>query len=390
MIENAPKITNNEQFATNLTTFITSKSSCIFDEIKNNIPFSKILILCLVSTFCKRGKKIKEQLEERGNNAIVFAYEDDYSFNLESAVGLFNLPENIRGVIVTDNSLVALSKYFCSIKQIPCYYYCNQMDLAKITSPLIHIKSKKGIDKFFIDCKRVLVIDEDKNSSKIFFESVIDYLLNRAVSLMDYKFINIVLGLKENENLTNNLKRLLDFMIYIDYKVIKRSDTLQKILNFENAIQNEKSITLSFSSIDACLMLYGNENKLGLERVIAPLILKIYNKCLEINAPKGIVDYRKRAETVSKLFRIEQTPLLKNFYNQASLFSSEKTIITRLSKEKSFLEQMNNDIQKLIKKTTMPKDIDSNKLCQAISSCGDTPFSLNGMSVFRQLGMLKE
>ncbi len=344
-------------------------------KISQKLPFSNILILSTDSDFFDFGKAIYDKLLEKGSKVQCALLNDNFTSQLNDLFCANNLLKEFRGVVVFNKQILCHILGLSDIKFIIFYLQCSS-DIYGIFN---NRKNQSFIQRYFY------ITNIDKNI-------LLKNLSVRTLCLIDYIFCQVLTNGKIDQLFFIKLKRLLVLAL----SIVDGEQTSESLFNFLVVI--EKMFALKneaeyFSSNVACYLMGKDYYHLETNFCASKQIVKKYSNML-LKRQESQISYSERAKLVSFFSGEDINVCLKSINMQLN------KLCTKLSMEyKNEIKSLIKIYEKLacqIKKVSLENNnktkkeelLKRHKLEMCVSVCGDTPLSINGMSLVRQMSFL--
>lgn len=353
-------------------------NSLLVELLTERLPYGKILLLSTATTFLNKGLAITNTLKQNGNKVISIIL-NDYSLNVDTASGLFCVPEDVRAVVALDDCLMPCANYFASIKNVYSFLVIYNSLPSRIFFDRIPIKNGNIIDVFNISCDRTYIFDTEMNNSTEFNKSAKAYLAGLTVKMIDMLIMERAMGYHVDSDLIDLADK---FVLSSAYNF----DKVQAITEYIKIEQKLKSAQSGMSVDEVAVYLYNGkfhaDEKIKL--IVCYKILSRYYNALSCENTLNIPDYTGRTAVINSLTGYDEKVILKTFNEQVKQFSCIK--LESIKKTNTCVEKALNVIKKLVIKTPKEQDIDKERIRLSVIHAGDLPVSVNGMTAIRELG----
>ena len=379
-------------------------------------PFGRVAIFYSKQTFALMGKELSLAIRKKGIKTVNVILPESTK-TVDEICKLFNLPEDVRMVFVTDSVNYQTASYYATVNQISCGYLLKDLNFTALLSNSVKIKNKNAIDEFKIDCPRYVFINEVAlRANKSQLPELYARLMTNVVSLIDYRVFCHFSGVEICEGAISlaedSVKEVFsqiesglgDSFLTVLYHGL--------LLEIANVITNGKLV--DNSAITFAEEICNALNKT--ERTKNGFILQLSIKILHLYALYFSGDYKNLPNTPDYSFRVnklmelslgEEYKLLKNFTKQIEMakngFAQNKSInnedyaITTKALFQKLTNQANVGALALgIVKNTFNKmggkideTITTELLSTCIKYCGDGIGAFNTATLMRDAGFME-
>ncbi len=351
--------------------------------LEERAPYQKVLILSTLDTFENKGKKIYELLKEQGITPLNFIVDENFSFSLNSAGGLFSFPENTRAVLALDQRLFGLASYFATLKNIPCFLYSYKFITDVAFRDILFIKDHNAVDAFPISRDRTFIFDSDGMSDNEFIRCFSVGLINLTVRAVDKIMLGRLIGEDYDLSALSKLNGIIRNFLLFGGELEKRYIFMEQ---YVEVCFNLLAGNNSLCAVDIAGYIYSGEFFLGLDSArISIKILEEYSHALSFGNGLNIPNYMERAERISGITGYDENMILQGLYAQTKIF--EKVEYKAAIELKVMIKKALDTVNELYKNIDDKINIDSDRLELAVRHAGDMPFSTNGMTAIRELGL---
>ena len=361
-------------------------------------PLGKVLVLSSSKTFESFGKDLLDKLIAQGNKPISIIEKEDFVLSVDNVCGTFSAPEDVRAVIVLDYYLFDTAKYFSAIRNIPLIQVVIEFIPKRVLAKTLLVKNGEDIDVFFADVKNYIVVDEDCFSGETVRANTFATIVSKIVALTDYRVMGTVMRQPLNVNAYNIARQaVLDTFKCVGENQISDADILYNAFLLEIADALTDGKLLSFSAPSLTDLIYNGyfAGDGGVELLCASSVLDCYKALFsgfdsKTSIPTAYID---RAKSLSDACGFLEENVLLTFKMQGNRFAMRKAKINQLKgtlcEETKKLAKFSNKIVDKYIALGGKTDYDINKLWLSISLSGDTPLSINTMSLVREEGIIK-
>ncbi len=341
--------------------------------IFNVSPFAKTVIF---SKEIKDGiliKSILNDFSQKGLKPIFYFIKDNLNLNMENFAGAFNLPEDVRAVVILDGKSIFLGQYFASFMRVPCFYYFTEELPRGVLSDKMFLRVGDKFDTVKLRLERHVMIKENFDLD----ERTILSLISGLSVLVDYK-LNVILGLTPNcERFYSIVKKgFINLSIANNEDFVNTAVKCFFTLEFFNKALN--SNPFMFSALEI-FKIFHNDFILGDEYFF--VINKLLNKKIEQDF---IPDYRKVVGEVYFKLNIGLTNALDGIIRQSKVFNGKiEQSLPLLTNEFNCLIKLYNSLKKRVIGERNQK-VDKS-IYEKLFLTGSTPFGMNAFSLAREL-----
>ena len=359
--------------------------------VSNVAPCAKLAVFTMQNS-AKKCVEITDAMKKFQLKPITVVLEDG-DLSTESVAGLFNIAEDVRGVVVTDYQLFDLASYFATVRNIPLVNLVYEFYPKRLLSNRVYIKNFGKLDAFGISVKRHVVFVEKKALSEFELSNAYAYVVSKMVSLIDYR-IRCILEHQEIDKKAYLIAReaiVSALVLTLNDKIASEKLLIYcMMLEVADNMTEGKLLTLSAPSIAQYLTSGSFCADSGIELLAQCVLLELYDKCFSIDFSKATLspDYLDRAEVLSRLTCFNEKEILKGLQRQVSTFNCKGKKISGL---KQLLKEEIANTAKLSLKIMNryfelggKSDYDTADIAMAVKLSGDTPLSINGMSLVRE------
>ncbi len=374
------------------------KEEKLKEVLSSVAPMAKIALVCTEETFNCKGLQIYNYIKTLGAKPVNFLIAEEDDLSVDNLCGMFNMAEDVRAVIVLDPSLSHFAYYFSSIQKVPCIVLLNNLCVRGLLDKKLLIKNEQTLDLFTADCERYVIIDQETEYTDEDRLNAFSYLVSAMISLVDYRVYGVVTRSQPNKHAYALARTSILNGISFIKDNLKDEELLLNVLCLElsNCFTDGKLITFSSPSVAEYLL----KGKIGVDGMAmlfaSSVIASTYKewakqeKTQEDFAP----EYGNRAKELNKICGVSLEEVLKNYKIERNKFVARKVQIKELKlkikDEISSLERVLALASEFLHKKVAKIEYDVEKFYKAIKLSGDLPFSLNGMSLIRDEGVIKE
>ncbi len=337
-------------------------------------------------------------LKSIGIRPFYMTFKENVRADIDDLCGAFNLPEDIRAVIVNDKSLFDVSAYFAQVRNIPMVIIPSDYALSGILKTNVVIKNGRKFDLIGITVKKYILIDISviaKNSLHAAFAGII----SRLPALIDYRIYGAVTDCTLNseaydlarEAITDAYSKCAENR-FDAYTAIKDLYTLE----IAGAYKYELFFGSSVEAVKRLLNPFSAVCEPEEELIATSKIIRLYKLWADSeNCVLNYVDYMARAEKISEISDADENFILYRLSEQVKQLEKKRGIIKRIKKtlasELKGMCRAMDSAEKFYyslggKKISVKNTV---RLGKIIRLAGDEPFALNGLSVMREEGLLE-
>ncbi len=184
----------------------------IAEIISKAVPFSKICILSSKKSFANYALILSNALRNENLRPINVCIENEKNFSIESVMGIFNIAEDVRYIVVTDSVLSQAGLYIATLKNLSSLFIVNEFDLNGITANSLLIENGKTLQGYTVSTSRTVAIDFN-NFNYSSLSKGIALVGSKILSLIDYKINAVLLGKEENALLVEQVEDAIDSLL---------------------------------------------------------------------------------------------------------------------------------------------------------------------------------
>lgn len=206
---------------------IYENANQIASEIANVVPFSSVVILSTENSFLDYGISLYNQLKKSFLRPINICVQKQKRLSIDGVMGIFNVAEDVRFVIVTDSDISEVGLYFATVRNLPVLFITNGFDLNCITSNSLLIENGKNLNEFTVSTKRTIAINY-KNLNHSSLADGIAVVGSKIVGLIDYKINAVLFGKEQNAKLIQQVETSIDSLLKLNS--IDKEELMKTIL----------------------------------------------------------------------------------------------------------------------------------------------------------------
>ena len=381
------------------TFYVGDASDTVAEIVSKNAPSAKVVLLSTEKTFNEYGLQIIEKVKAVGGFPINLILPDDVDFSTDSVCSLFNIHEDVRVAVVLDCELYAVAAYFATVRNIPLISVVYRFEPKGLLAKKVAIKNGGDTDVFGISAFRHVVFSEDLVLNDEDRASAYAYAASKIVGLTDYR-ISQAISHEHVNKVAYYMAR--GAVLGVFSMSTDDSDYDEKLfmhcmkLEIADSITDGKLLSFSSAAVASYLVTKSFYAKPYVELAAACVILELYDSCFSVGAdtPNLPPDYMGRAEKLSKTLCFTENNVLKNLRAQIAEFNfKRKRIATVKETLKSEMEKSAKIAEKIMERYFElggKTACDSAILADAVILSGDTPLSVNGMSLVRESCVLEK
>lgn len=337
-------------------------------------------------------------LKSIGIKPIKTSFPESVVTDVDGLCVAFNLPEDVRAVVVCDNSLFDIGAYFAQTRNIPLIAIPLEYAVNGILKSFVIVKNGKKSDTVGISVTRHILLDTAimaEDSLRAAFAKI----MGKLPSLVDYRIYGALTGAKlsraayefAREAVTDAYSsraenRFDSYTALKDFYTLEISGAAKADLFFKSSTEALKRLFNPF--VADC------SPEAELFAVIK--IIKLYKiwadseTCI-LNG----VDYISRAENISEILGTDENFALYKLNEQVKRLRGKSNTVKRiknsLAAELSGMCKSVDAAERFFyamggKKPTPEEQA---KLNMLIRLAGDEPFAFNGLSLMREEGLLE-
>ena len=351
----------------------TKEVNDLANVIFNVSPFAKTVIFSKEIKDANLIKSILNDFSQKGLKPIFYFINDNLNLIVENFAGAFNLPEDVRAVVILDEKSIPLGQYFANFMRVPCFYYLTEELPRGVLSDKMLLRVGDKFDTVNLRLERHVLIKENFNLE----ERTILSLISGLSVLADYT-LNTVLGITPNSEKYYSIVK----KSFINLSTVNNEDFVNTAvkcfftLEFFNKALN--SNPFMFSALEIFKMFY-NDFIIGDEYFFA--INKLLNKKIEQDF---IPDYRKIAGEVCFKLNIGLLNAIDGIICQSKVFNGKiEQILPLIKGEFDCLIKLYDSLKKRVVGERNQK-VDKS-IYEKLFLTGSTPFGINAFSLVREL-----
>lgn len=361
-------------------------------EILNKVaPMGKVAFITFPETHENYSKTIITSLSAVNARLISLIMPEKAEYTVEYASLVFNLPEDIRAVIVIDRKLYRIASYYSNIKSVPLIYVPDSACVACTLEKSFYLKNGDKFDSV-AGAGDVFVIADEKTVKREVAEG---YAFNmaRLTTLIDYRIMAATGKLTDAAAYCAVLEGVKSTYAVLSEKIEDRPNYVLfnglKIALADRA-ENFSFINSSSERAAACLFAGGVDFSSKAELYFAIRILKLYAAAFGADGEaETFPAYLDRAQQVASALGLSQGvadgALLDNIeYARAKFAAAIKAMNNLQTEIKQILSHESGILGKFYALGGTGKNIDG----EIINYAGDTVFGVNAMSFLRETGLI--
>lgn len=373
--------------------FYSGQLSSILKKLLSSIaPNGKVAFVAKGSTITKLGVLLNKTVKECGGVLTTFAI-DDFMVSTENASNLFSLPEDVRAVVLCDSELSDIVYYYASAKEIPVVLVPQSLDCTDLIKSKVYIKTENKIHGVLIRTKSYVILDDELIVCD--FAKAYASIMSKFLFLIDYRLSHAITGKVLNKEYFDTIKQ----SVLSTYNPAKHKGVLKQSLlynSFAIAIANYslKSDVAEFSAERVATVLSKTQHKSGASLMFAIRLIGIYSVlCLSSQEFLSLTNANSIAESIEEKLGIKSEAFSSNIIEQI------KQINKNIKDIKEKLDSLKGEINSFVRLgETIWKNYTSlgggvpqiDDFTFSILHAGDYFEGVNGMSLVREEGLLKE
>ena len=363
-----------------------------FPALKKTVPFGKVAVLYLKSSFEKFGKETTENIRRLGIKPYNYVMPQGVTLSFENVFDVITLPEDVRAIIYFDGELGALVNYVATVLGVFCMRVVKDPFVKGALAPFVCFDSGVSSDIFPIACDRYIFVDfnavKDAKDNK---EKAIAYILSRYLSVIDGKIFAAAYG----ETWEDALQLILSAVNYcrsnaenmdlgeLTYWAL--ATEIADAFSFGALLKNSSAFCLSYILkktedsdfyLSLCRKLFGVYLLYLKEESQNLLSVPDYNARAEILSEKTGKDFISVAEGI-----IKQRKALKE--------NAEKinAAVSRIKVNLADIEGVFAAFSAVMERLSVKDSATFGDTAFALKSCGDMAGTFNLMTVIRESGL---
>ncbi len=378
-------------------TFYGGKTEDKLSEILKTLsPQGKVLVLYTEKVFNEIGKALTATIKAVGGKPFNVVVDEDVD-TVKATGDIMRAPEDVRLIVCPDYALNTLSVYCASLMQLPLVYIVQNSEIDGILSPNLYVDNGNLVEPVYATLERHVILDFDRIYSNFDVAGAYLNIESKLFAFTDYRIsyrVKDELPLKKQYSLAKSaLTAVYEIM---DIEMGDRaSELLYNALVMEIANLYADGKLFDFSSLRIVEFLTCKEKRMSKAQKLKAfgVLAGIYQLYFsgEYKELPTITDYLSRAEYVAKATGNDGKIFMEGLNAQVELLSGKKKIIEGIcAKLKGEIKAHNVNAVK-IKETFYALggavDNDNTNFNLSIKHCGDTPYSINGISLAREKGI---
>ena len=380
--------------------FYAGDTSLVVGEIiKKNTPLAKVVLFATEKTFNERGLEILKGIRTVGGAPINVILPADIDFSTDNVCSIMNAHEDARMAVVLDQELYALSSYFATVRNIPLISVVFRFNPKGLLCKKVAIKNGNNTDVFNVSAFHHVVFSEDMVFEGEDVATAYAYVASKIVALTDYR-ISQAISHEHVNKVAYYLAR--GAVLGVFATAVDDPDYKEKL--FMNAMKLEiadgmtggKLLTFSSASVASYLASGSFYSNSSLELAAACVALELYHACFSesANTPNLPPDYTARVDKLVKTGCFSENVILGHLRAQIAEFNFKRkriatvkeTLKDEVAKSKKIAFKIMQRYFELGGKTSCATD----DMADAVILSGDTPLSVNGMSLVRESCILNK
>ena len=352
-------------------------------------PMGKVAFISFFGTHEKYLKTLIASVLSENIKVISLIMPEPVKYSVEYAAHSFNLPDDVRAVMVIDRSLYEIASYYANVKNIPLIYVPESACVSDTFEKTFYLKNGDRYDKVE-GAKTVYAVIDEKIVKKD-VEKGYAFNMARLTTLIDYRVVktsdekldeayySMLKGVTETYNVLSEEPELRPLFILYNGLTIALSDRADGF-SFINSSSERVAARLNYGD---------SEKKINAELSFSLKLLAIYSAAFGIKKEREVFpEYLSRAEKVKSYLNIGQnvadTDLLKNI--KATKKDLKKAVRAMNALEGEAQELFSHE--RTVKSTFYALGGKASTVdTKAIKYAGDTFFGVNVMSFLRNLGV---
>lgn len=362
--------------------------------VGKKIPFSKVAIFSTKKSFIEYGIKLCDFIKDENIKPINIILDRVSRLSVDGIKDLFNITEDVRAIIITDNALAEVGLYYATVINSIIYFVVNDFNVKGITLGTLLIDNNKYTEIFATSVKRYVFLDFERiKQSDI--SSGIAITGAKLSAILDYKINCYITG--ENEN--SNIIQITEQAIYmlLDLDKIKKEDLYLIVLYTAFTVElskldnNSKLHECSSAKITALLAENSTLESSCAEFFCAKKIIERYSiACLNNDNGQNVCDYNEIATKLQIKLKTSFNKICNDILYKISLITEKnggadrliplmKNAVFRAKKELCKIEKLYKALNG--KSRYLYKSINEN-----IELSGYVGKIINGMTLIKEMG----
>lgn len=361
--------------------------------------YGKVAVFSSQQNFLLLGNKLKDSLRKVKVLTIDYTLSLNEEISIETFSKFFNLPDDIRAVIVLDSKLSCVADYFAEIKKVPVFDISCGLDIGEFLENAFFLKNNQNFDLVKVNPRKTIIVDQSLIEKLSVYNSyAFDYIMKNIVSIFDTR-IN---AFYKNEQISAEVINLKSKAISETFSImnILEKDREEKLImnsllvGLSNRVLS-KDYILNDSVKNLALLYNGFSFENGNELLFAEKIIGLYGIMVNSNSKiYRINDYNDISTEISKVLNVNEENIIDNIFEKFNFLESNSI------KYSDFLDKFGNEISLIAKSFSKVlithlvlggKDLKNNineaKLISSVKLCGALN-GLNGMALFISEGYI--
>ena len=360
-------------------------------EISEKVALmGKIAFITFSDTHERYAKTVISSIFAANAKLISLIMPEGVKYTVEYTSLVFNLPEDIRAVIVVDRKLFRIASYYAAVKGVPLIYVPDSACAGDVLERKFYLKNGEKYDSV-AGAKDVYVI-VDENTVKKEVAEAFAFNMARIITLIDYRIAVAKFAKTDASAYCAALEGLKS-----TYAILSEKSEDRPLFALYNGLKialADRAETFSFINssserVAACLFAGGVNVSPQAELYYAIRILKLYAAafCVEEEG-EFFPTYLNRAEKAAAALGLSQSAedgaLLDNIaFARKNLSAAIKVMNSLQAEVKSLLSHESGILGKFYALGGKAENIDG----EFIRLAGDTVFGVNTMSFLRETGI---
>ncbi|MDY6368067.1 MAG: hypothetical protein SPL13_06100 [Clostridia bacterium] len=354
--------------------------------IKKVAPSGKVAFVTTEKNHDEYGKLITSTLAKVNSKTVSIIMPTPVNNTVEYFGALFNLPDDVRAVVVTEGALFRAASYFANVKELPLIFVPVSANLSGTLEKEFFVRNGKTLDLVKGAETMYVVIDESLLSGKI--ADAYAFNMAKLTTLIDYRAVR---GKSADARAYFIAMEGVQGSYTVTKEPIKNRPLCLLYNGLKIAIGGRIDSFINKSSVfaAACLLTGGASPLPKHELFCALKLLELFNESFKIKGMAEVMpDYISRAEKVAETLNVDERQTAEELLKQRTTLKNSIRFIPILNSLKEETCELVSH-SKSITGTYFSLSGDKKPIvtATALKYSGDTPIGLNTMSVLRELGI---
>ncbi len=363
-----------------------------FPVLKKTVPFGKVAVLYLKSSFEKFGKENTENIRRLGIKPYNYVMPQDVTLSFENVFDVITLPEDVRAIIYFDGELGALANYVAAVLGVLCMRVVKDPFVKGALAPFVCFDSGVSSDIFPLTCNRYIFVDfnavKDAKDNK---EKAIAYILSRYLSVIDGKILAAAYG----ETCEDALQIILSAVNYCRNNAdnMDLDELTYWALETEIADAFSFGVLLKNSSAFCLSYILKKTEDIGFYLSSCRKLFGVYLLYLKEEGGNllSVPDYNARAKALSERTGKDFISVAEGIVKQRKALGENaeriNAAVSRIKVNVADTEGVFAAFSAAMEKLSVKDAVLTGNTAFALKSCGDIRDTFNLMTVIRESGL---